>query len=68
MKRVGIFSGRVYDEKDFTDFMIKECCYLVTDEEIGTLECLAKWTKRHERCEGCSGCPVARREERKNAL
>ena len=59
MKRLGFFTGRIYDEstpvKD-----IKECCYVLRTREelIFGIDAIKACLK--ESCAGCYGCEEAR--------
>lgn len=60
MKRIGIFTGKIYDEHfDFNK--IKECCKEISDETADN-PTLVKfiYLMEHENCEGCFGCPASR--------
>lgn len=60
MKRLGLFTGRIYEEGcDVNN--IEECCVLVSDEQIVDKIFVEK--KRQEHCCGCHGCPSSRRGE-----
>lgn len=60
MKRLGIFTGRVYDEH-YDLNKIKECCREISDETANNPN-LVKFIYLTEKqnCEGCFGCPASR--------
>jgi hypothetical protein len=62
MKRLGIFTGRIYDEEDFWADCIKECCRVLKDEEAEDISVITSvYTREHINCIGCNGCPESQR-------
>ena len=60
MRRLGLFSGTVYSSEDFENDRIKECAVQIP-EKMKDSE-LKDFHKEHRgRCNGCYGCPEARR-------
>lgn len=60
MKRLGIFTGRVYDEH-YDLNKIKECCREISDETANNPNLVRFiYLTKHENCEGCFGCPASR--------
>lgn len=51
MKRVGIYSGKIYEETENP----QECC-IVTDNP-DNIVCSSIYKERHSNCENCKGCP-----------
>lgn len=61
MKRIGIFTGKFYDENvDIHD--IKECALLFSKEDEDDMIARAK-INRILHCDGCFGCEASRNEE-----
>lgn len=59
MKRLGHFSGKIYDENYDTN-LIEECCLLIPDELAEDEEYLhSKHAKHLLICVQCRGCPMA---------
>ena len=60
MKRIGLYSGRIYSREDFENDRIKECAIQIpskmSKEEIEKLH-----KEKHKDCRGCYGCPESRR-------
>lgn len=57
MKRLGIFSGKVYD-CDAED--IKECAILINDMDAADPEVVKIRHSRYKnKCAGCGGCPMS---------
>lgn len=64
MKRLGKFSGKIYDEQ-YETRDIKECCQIITDEQAGD----EKWVEeRHlehlKTCVTCFQCPLSKPDGR----
>lgn len=61
MKRIGIFTGKVY-EGNFNINEITECCKMVSDETASNSN-LVKFIHLTEkqRCEGCFDCEASKR-------
>ena len=64
MKRIGIFSGKIYSQEDYDNDDIHECCLVLTSEEEKYTE--DQMTELHiklmQKCDGCYGCPASRKE------
>lgn len=61
MKRLGKFTGKIYNEEDFITHKINECCLLITKEESNNEKFIKDTYERlHKDCDGCNGCPEAR--------
>ena len=60
MKRIGKFSGKIYDENfDFSN--CKECCVCITDEQANDEDfCKSQHFEDLKHCIGCFGCPMAK--------
>ena len=57
-KRLGLYSGRIYDEVD--DYSL-ECCKNITEEQSADDEWLADQRLVNSfKCMGCGGCPLSR--------
>lgn len=57
MKRLGLYSGRIYDSGD--DYS-EECCKVLTEEQAND----EKWLDDQRlinsfKCMGCYGCPLS---------
>lgn len=62
MKRLGIFTGRIYNQDDFEAGCIRECCRVITDEEAESIPVvMAVYAQEHLHCVGCFGCPESQR-------
>lgn len=60
MKRLGKFSGKIYDDQYKTED-IKECCQIITDEQSKDEEWLKERHTEHLiHCVGCYTCPLSR--------
>jgi len=61
MKRLGKFTGTIYDENyDFSN--CPECCTMITDEQEKDENFIKeKHTKDLLTCIGCNGCPAAQK-------
>ena len=62
MKRLGKFTGQVYDQADFENGKIHECATLITDDQAND----EKFIEEHHltdlmACVKCFGCPEAQR-------
>ena len=59
MKRLGLFTGKIYTQEDFDNDKIHECCVCLTDSEAADTEYVVDKhiTYHHERCINCYGCP-----------
>jgi hypothetical protein len=58
MKRLGLFSGKIYEEDEVKG--MNECGLCITDEQEHNTEFIEK-TKVENlvKCGGCFGCPMA---------
>lgn len=59
MKRLGFWSGNIYDENKRAEDL-KECCLVLSDYEEVTPELIQRV---HKDCPFCTGCPLAKEEE-----
>ena len=64
MKRLGVFSGKIYDE-DYDTNKIEECCFLITSEQAQDKDFCKVKIKRKNVCLNCMGCPVSQKENNK---
>lgn len=60
MKRLGMYTGHIYDE---SDELPEECCMCITDEEAND----EAYIRRHIAinfigCRTCLACPIAMKE------
>lgn len=60
MKRLGKYSGQIYEEKEVST--MEECGVCITDEQANDEE----WIKVHHvgdlvDCLGCGGCPMSQK-------
>lgn len=59
MKKLGKFTGKVYDD-DYDFSKCPECCVCISDEEANDEDCIVQ---RHANdlldCLSCRGCPAA---------
>lgn len=64
MTRVGVFSGKTYDETVKPED-IHECCVLYYEENLPS-EFIRSATRHNyrDRCEGCYGCEEAKKCEK----
>ena len=61
MKRLGKFSGKIYDESYDID-LIEECCLLISDEQAENEEFIrSQRVKNLLICAQCYGCPRSNR-------
>lgn len=65
MKRVGIFSGKVYSQEDYDNDLIKECAVCVSPSASDQDEALAETIEyascqRLRNCFTCFGCEAAK--------
>lgn len=61
MKRLGLFTGKVYTQEDFDNHNIHECCLCITDSEAEDTEYIVNKHLSHmEECRRCYGCPESR--------
>lgn len=61
MKRLGLYSGRIYTQEDVDNYRIRECCLVLRDVEAENEQYVTEqYIKRHVDCSGCSGCPESR--------
>ena len=59
MKRLGKYSGRIYDE-EYDTTKIKECCQIITDEQAEDKDWINERHLNHlKTCITCNGCPAA---------
>lgn len=57
MKRLGMFTGRIYDS-NIKISEIEECCLQIPDEMVDNEEYMKKKKLENTiKCEGCKGCP-----------
>lgn len=66
MKRLGLYSGIIYDEYD--DYS-GECCKVITDEQASD----GKWLNDQRKvntfkCMACHGCPISLGREENNEV
>ena len=60
MARLGMFTGRIYEEFDPTP---EECCLNITDEEASNEDRLRVLrTVNSVKCRDCNGCPESMKE------
>lgn len=58
MKRLGLFTGKIYTQEDFDADTIRECCACLTDSEAADTEYVVdKHLSYREHCVNCYGCP-----------
>ena len=63
MKRLGFFTGKIYDETIDTA-SIKECClYLTKDNENNEEYIAERKADNKQRCMSCFGCPISKEGE-----
>lgn len=61
MKRLGMYSGRIYNEDQVKD--MEECGVMISDEQANDKEWIANQHSEHiGECSNCFGCPLANRE------
>lgn len=61
MKRLGIYSGRIYNEDQVKD--MEECGAMISDEQATDKEWIANEHSKHiGQCSNCFGCPLSNRE------
>lgn len=59
MKRLGKYTGNIYDE-NFDTSKINECCLLIKDEDAENKEYIDNKRKElKQKCLLCMGCPAA---------
>ena len=58
MKRIGFITLNIYDEQ-YDLSKIRECCILVTDEQIQSGEAMKLALSNQRNCTLCMGCPTA---------
>ena len=62
MKRLGRFTGKVYDEKE--SLRIEECCDVISDAQANNKAWIAsKHEKDFEKCKGCMACKEAKKHK-----
>ena len=60
MKRLGFFTGKIYDDKDYNCRNYPECCLCLSDERAEDEEYLNKERLKNKiKCSGCNGCPAS---------
>lgn len=62
MKRMGIYSGKIYEDND--ENMHRECCLVLTEAEAKLDKIrlkLLQW-KHNWQCKGCHACPEAQQK------
>lgn len=58
MKRLGLYSGRIYEENEVEN--MEECGLCIADEEANDKEWIKKKHDEHiGRCSNCFGCPLS---------
>lgn len=58
MKRLGKFSGKIYEYDEIKT--IEECCLCITDEQANDEEFISNYrSKSLLDCIGCNGCPLS---------
>lgn len=58
MKRLGLFSGRIYEEDEVKD--MKECGMCITNEQAEDSNYIERIKDENlVKCGGCFGCPMA---------
>lgn len=61
MKRLGLFTGKIYTEDDFKEDKIHECCVCISDSGAADTEYVVdKHLSYRDRCTNCYGCPESR--------
>ena len=61
MKRLGMFSGKVYEKSEVEN--MEECGLCITDEEANDKEWIKNKHDEHiAQCSNCFGCPLSNRE------
>lgn len=62
MKRLGMYSGRIYDS-DYDKSQIEECCICIPDFMADDKEWIANQHSKHiGQCSNCFGCPLSNKE------
>ena len=62
MKRLGMYSGKIY-ESDYDVNQIEECCLCISDEEANNKEWIANKHSEHVgECSNCFSCPLSNKE------
>ena len=62
MKRLGMYSGKIY-EFDYDVSQIEECCLVISDEEANNKEWIANKHEEHvSECSNCFNCPLSNKE------
>lgn len=56
MKRIGFFTGKIYDENHDVS-KIGECCLMFSEDS-----CSIDHKELKKRCDGCHCCPESRKE------
>ncbi|WP_099467785.1 hypothetical protein [Konateibacter massiliensis] len=57
MKRLGMFSGKIYSEEDKT---MNECSLCITEKQANDNEYISKKKEENlSKCGGCFGCPMS---------
>lgn len=58
MKRLGMFSGKIYSEDEVNDMY--ECGFCITDQQASDDTFIEKTKEANlVKCGGCFGCPMA---------
>ena len=61
MKRLGMYSGRIYKENEIKD--MEECGLMISDEQANDKEWIANRHSEHiGQCSNCFGCPLKQRD------
>lgn len=62
MKRIGMFSKRIYSQEEYDHFALPECC-VVIPECCKTYKDILEYIdllKLGKECKGCLSCPIAK--------
>lgn len=58
MKRLGVYTGKIYSENDYKEHKIDECAIIITDEQANDHNFIkSKYERIHNNCVNCIGCP-----------